>query len=394
MRIPRSIVITGGGLAAARAVEEVRRLGLDSSITLVCGESHAPYDRPPLSKEVLRGERRETPLRADWSDLDVDLRLGRRAVALHPSEQTVLLDDGETLGYDALVVATGAQPRTLAGVSGSGAHVLRTLEDSHALAEDIRRAGRLTVVGGGLIGCEVAASARALGADVTLLEILAAPLARIFGAQVAAEVARMHENAGVRLLCGTSVVEARGEGAERELLLSDGTTLSAPVVLVGLGVQPETAWLEGSGLEVDNGVLCDATGRTSLDGVWAAGDVARWEHPLLGAHVRMEHWTSAANQGVAAARDLAGQPTALDEVPYFWSDQYRTKFQVLGWPHPDDEVTLLRVGPDADRLLALYGRDGRLTAVLGASAPRWVMRMRSMVGDRAPYDEALAAARA
>ena len=392
MTTPRSIVVAGGGLAATRTVEELRRLGVDSAITVVCAEAHPPYDRPPLSKDVLRGERAESPLREEWSELDVDLRLGRRTTALHPDERTVLLDDGETLGYDALVVATSAQPRTLPGVHGAGAHVLRTLEDSHALAADIRKSGRLTVVGGGLIGCEVAASARALGAEVTLLELLPAPLARILGTTVAAEVARMHEDAGVQLRCGLSVVEARGEGADRELLLSDGATVAAPVVLVGLGVTPDTGWLAGSGVEVDDGVLCDATGRTSVAGVWAAGDVARWEHPLFGAHMRMEHWTSAADQGVAVARDLAGQPAALDEVPYFWSDQYRTKFQVLGWPHPDDEVTVLRVGPDADRLLAVYGRDGRVTAVLGASAPKWVMRMRSQIRDRVPYEEALAAA--
>jgi len=394
MTPPKSIVVTGGGLAATRTVEELRRLGVDSAITIVCAEDEPPYDRPPLSKEVLRGERDETALRPDWTDLEVDLRLGRRAAALHPGERNVLLDDGSTLTYDALVIATGAQPRRLPGISGPGAHVLRTLDDSRALAADIRRAGRLTVVGGGLIGCEVAASARALGADVTLLELLPAPLARIVGTQVAGEVARMHEEAGVRLRCGLSVVEAREEGPERELLLSDGSTVPAPVVLVGLGVEPDTDWLGHSGVEVDDGVLCDATGRTSVPGVWAAGDVARWEHPLFGRHMRLEHWTSAADQGVAVARDLAGQPAPLDEVPYFWSDQYRTKFQVLGWPHPDDDVTLLRVGPAGDRLLALYGREGRLTAVLGASAPKWVMRMRSMIRDGAPYDDAVAAAQA
>jgi 3-phenylpropionate/trans-cinnamate dioxygenase ferredoxin reductase subunit len=394
MPVPRSIVIAGGGLAATRTVEEARRLGLDSRIIVVCAEPHAPYDRPPLSKQVLRGERQETPLREDWTGLDVELRLGRRAVALHPGDRTLLLDDGGTLDYDALVIATGARPRTLPGISGDGAHVLRTLEDSHALAGDIRRTGRLTIVGGGLIGCEVAASARGLGAEVTLLELLPAPLARILGDRVAAEIARMHEDAGVRLLCGRSVVEARGEGPERELLLSDGTTVQAPVVLVGLGVLPDTGWLDGSGVEVDNGVVCDATGRTSADGVWAAGDAARWEHPLFRTHLRMEHWTSAADQGVAVARDLAGDPSPLAEVPYFWSDQYGVKFQILGLPHPDDEVTFLRVGPAADKLLAVYGRDGAVTAVLGAGAPRWVLRMRPLIRDGAPYEQALAAARA
>jgi 3-phenylpropionate/trans-cinnamate dioxygenase ferredoxin reductase subunit len=393
MPAPRSIVVAGGGLAATRVVEEVRRLGLESRITLVCAEPHPPYDRPPLSKQVLRGERLDAPLREDWTGLDVDLRLGRRAVALHPGERTLLLDDGTSLDYDALVIATGARPRTLPGISGAGAHVLRTLEDARALAADIRRTGGLTVVGGGLIGCEVAASARALGAQVTLIELLPAPLARILGDRVAAEIARMHEDAGVHLLCGRSVLEARGDGPDRDLLLSDGTTLAAPVVLVGLGVVPDTAWLDGSGVEVDNGVVCDATGRTSAEGVWAAGDVARWDHPLFGTRLRMEHWTSAADQGTAVGRDLAGAAVPLAEVPYFWSDQYGVKFQILGLPQPDDEVTLLRVGPGADRLLAVYGRGGVVTAVLGAGAPRWVLRMRSSIRDGAPYEDALAAAR-
>jgi 3-phenylpropionate/trans-cinnamate dioxygenase ferredoxin reductase subunit len=394
MSVPRSIVVAGGGLAATRTVEELRRLGVDSAIAVVGAEPHPPYDRPPLSKDVLRGERDEPLLRADWTELDVDLRLGTRAVAVHAGERTVLLDDGTALGFDALVVATGAEPRRLAGVNGPGAHVLRTLEDSRGLAADIGRAGRVTVVGGGLIGCEVAASARALGAEVTLLELLPAPLARVLGTEVGAEVARLHALAGVDLRCGLSVVEARGEGADRELLLSDGSTVPAPVVLVALGVVPDTGWLEGSGVAVDDGVLCDATGRTSVPGIWAAGDVARWERPGTGGRERHEHWTSAADQGAAVARDLAGQGTPLDEVPYFWSDQFRTKFQVLGRPHQDDEVTLLRVGPDADRLLAVYGRDGRVTAVLGASAPRWVMRMRGAIRDGMPYAEAVAAAQA
>ena len=394
MSVPRSIVVVGGGLAATRTVEELRRLGVGSAVTVVGAEPYLPYDRPPLSKDVLRGERDEPLLRADWSDLDVELRLGTRAVALHAAERTVLLDDGTQLGYDALVVTTGAEPRRLPGVSGPGAHVLRTLDDSRALAADIRRAGRLTVVGGGLIGCEVAASARAMGAEVTLLELLPAPLARVLGTGVAAEVARLHADAGVDLRCGLSVVEARGEGADRELLLSDGSTVPAPVVLVALGVTPDTAWLEGSGVAVDDGVMCDATGRTSVPGVWAAGDVARWERPGAGGHERHEHWTSAADQGAAVARDFAGQGAPLDPVPYFWSDQYRTKFQVLGRPHPDDEVTLLKVGPGADRLLAVYGRDGRVTAVLGASAPRWVMRMRGAIRDGLPFAQAVAAAQA
>jgi NADPH-dependent 2,4-dienoyl-CoA reductase/sulfur reductase-like enzyme len=385
------VVIAGGGLAASRVDEELRELQPHSRITVVAAEEHLPYDRPPLSKQVLRGDIDQVPFSTDWSA--VDLRRGRRAVALHPDRRAVLLDDGEELGYDALVVATGAQPRRLPGLAGDGVHVLRTLDDARGLAADLRRTQRLAVIGAGFIGCEVAASARVMGADVTLIEVLPTPLARVLGTTVGREVADLHEKEGVELLTGVSVVEARGDGDARELLLSDGRSVAAPVVLVGLGVTPDTAWLDGSGVEVDDGVVCDATGRTSVDGVWAAGDVARWWHPSYDAPVRLEHWTSAADQGAAVGRDIAGAGQPLDEVPYFWSDQYKTKWQMLGRPDADDDVTVLRVGPNADRLLAVYGRDGRITAVLGAGAPRVVMRMRQPIADRMAYDDAVALAR-
>ena len=386
------VVIVGGGLAAARAAEELREQQHTGPITVVSAEAHLPYDRPPLSKQVLRGEVEDTAFPVDWAALDVDVRQGRRAAALHPEQRTVLLDDGEQLAYDAVVVATGAQPRQLPGLSGDGVHVLRTLDDSARLAADVRRTQRVVVIGAGFIGCEVAASARALGADVTLIEVLPTPLARVLGTTVGREVAELHEKEGVELLAGVSVVEARGDGDGRELLLSDGRTIAAPVVVVGLGVMPDTAWLDGSGLEIDDGVVCTATGRTSTDGVWAAGDVARWWHPSYDAHVRLEHWTSAADQGATVGRDIAGVAEPLNEVPYFWSDQYKTKWQMLGRPDADDEVTLLRVGPNADKLLAIYGRDGRVTAVLGASAPRYVMKMRQPIADRIGYDDAVALA--
>jgi 3-phenylpropionate/trans-cinnamate dioxygenase ferredoxin reductase subunit len=386
---PGQVVLVGGGLAATRTVEELRRLGATGRITLVGAEKHLPYDRPPLTKDVLRGDRDDTSLRADWTALDVDLRLGRRAVALHSDRSEVLLDDGEEVPFDALVVATGATPRVLPGLSGPGVHVVRTIEDALALRRDVLEAGRLTIVGGGFIGCEAAASAVALGARVTLIEALSAPLARVLGERVAEEVAALHAAAGVELLCGVSVVEARSRNGRRELLLSDGSTVDAAVVLVGLGVLPETTWLTGSAVTVDDGILCDSLGRTSLPAVWAAGDVARWIEPRSGARRRVEHWTSAADQGVAVARDIMGQGKPLDVVPYFWSVVYATKLQVLGHPHPDDDVTLLRVGPRDDRLLAVYGRDGRVTGVLGGNAARYVMRMRPLLADAAPYADAL-----
>jgi NADPH-dependent 2,4-dienoyl-CoA reductase/sulfur reductase-like enzyme len=387
------LVIVGGGLAAVRTAEELRALDRDRRITVIAAEQHLPYDRPPLSKQVLRGEQDNATFPADWSQLDVDLRRGARAAALHPAERTVLLDDGSTLDYDEVVLATGAQPRMLPGLAGAGVHVLRTLDDAQGLAEDIRRTHRLTVIGAGFIGCETAASARAMGADVTLVEVLPTPLARVLGPEVGRAVAELHEREGVTLLCGNPVLEARGEGGERELLLSDGTTVGAGVVLVALGVTPDTGWLAGSGVEVDDGVVCDATGRTSVEGIWAAGDVARWWHPLYDRHVRLEHWTSAAAQGAAVGQDLAGQGKPLDEVPYFWSDQYRNKLQMLGRPDADDEVTVLQVGPKADRLLAVYGRGGRVTGAFGIGAARWVMRMRPLLAEQASYGDALELAR-
>ncbi|SHN39946.1 NAD(P)/FAD-dependent oxidoreductase [Cryptosporangium aurantiacum] len=387
------LVVVGGGLAATRVIEEYRRLDGSGPVVVVAAEPHLPYDRPPLSKSVLRGEHDAVPLREEWSSLGVEFRLGRRTTALHPDRRSVLLDDGEELSYEALVIATGATPRTLPGLAGDGVHVIRTLDDALALRRDLVEHGRLTVVGGGFIGCEAAASARSTGATVTLVETLPTPLARVLGTRVGAEVAAEHERAGVELRCGTAVVEARVRDGRRELLLSDGSTVDATVVLVGLGVVPDTGWLEGSGVAVDDGVLCDDVGRTSVPSVWAAGDIARWQNPRTGERARVEHWTSAADQGRAIARDLVGQGKPLDEVPYFWSDQYERKWQMLGRPEPDDEVTLVSVGPAGKGLVAVYGRDGRVTGVVGAAAPRWVMRMRSLLSEGGSYDDALALAR-
>ncbi|MDT7546134.1 MAG: 3-phenylpropionate/trans-cinnamate dioxygenase ferredoxin reductase component [Actinomycetota bacterium] len=381
------VVVVGAGITASRVVEELQAKGHAGRITVIGAERHQPYDRPPLSKEVLRGEGREPTLPTDWSG--VQLLLSRQVVALSTSDKQIRLDDGTTSPYDALVIATGARPRTLPVLSGAGVHVLRSRDDAAALADDIRRAGRLVVIGAGFIGSEVAASARAMGAAVTMIEILPAPLSRVLGEQVGQAIATMHGEQGVDLHCGVSVQESRGEGDDRELVLSDGQVVAAPVVLVGLGVTPDTGWLDGSGVEVDDGVVCDATGRTSVGQVWAAGDVARWWHPLYDAAIRMEHWTSAAAQGSVVAQSVLGEDRPLDEVPYFWSDQYGLKLQMLGRPAPGDDVTLLQVGPK-ERLVAVYGRSGVATAVFGVGAARWVMRSGPLLQERSSVDEAIA----
>ena len=376
------IVIVGGGIATVRLVETLRRLGSNAELVVIAGEGHAPYDRPPLSKAVLVGDDSEPPYLRSTSDYDgwnVDLRLGRRAVGVDTDAAAVELDNGGALGYDALVLATGAEPRALPGVDGPGVHLLRTFDDAVRLRAAMRASGRLVVVGAGFIGCEVAASARATDVDVTVVDVLSAPLVRVLGEQVADEVAAMHKAAGVDLRMNSTLAD-------------HADLVDAPVTLVAVGVTPSTAWLEGSGIVVGDGVSCDASGRTSAPQVWAMGDVAGWHDSVLGRPRRFEHWTSAGDQAVIVARNLAdgaGAVHTLTEVPYFWSDQYGVKLQSLGTPAPDADIEVVRVGPHG-RTLALYGAGGTLTGVVGFGVPRYVMRMRALLAARVPFDEAVA----
>jgi NADPH-dependent 2,4-dienoyl-CoA reductase/sulfur reductase-like enzyme len=311
----RDVVVVGGGVAAVRLAEQLRRLGSDDRIVLVGAEAHVPYDRPPLTKKFLEQGATPPTLGGGLADLGVQMRLGRQATGLDTGARTVTLDDASTLGYDELVVATGATPRSMPELGEQANHVMRTLDDATALRADLLRTGRVVVVGAGFIGCELASTARALGADVTLLEMLPVPLGRVLGTEVGALVADRQRGAGVDLRCGTTVTEVVGDGDERELLLSDGARLAAPVVVAALGVAPACGWLAGSGVQVDDGVVCDSTGRASAPGVWAIGDAARWWHPPTGRAVRFEHWTSAVDQARAVAGALMGTPTDVDPVP-------------------------------------------------------------------------------
>ena len=378
--------MVGGGIATVRLVETLRRLGSTAEIVVVAGETHAPYDRPPLSKAVLVGDDTEPPYLRDASDYTawaVDLQLGRRATALLPEAAVIELDDGTQLAYDDLVIATGAHPRELPGVTGAGVHPLRTVDDALRLRAAMRAAGRLVVVGAGFIGCEVAASARATDLAVTVVDVLSAPLVRVLGDEVATEVTKMHVDAGVDLRMGSTLAEHPD--------LAD-----ASATLVAIGVTPTVGWLDGSGIDLDDGVSCDASGRTSVPRVWAMGDVAAWLDPASGRRRRFEHWTSAGDQAVVVARNLAGGgeaegggPSTLTEVPYFWSDQYGIKLQSLGTPSPTADIKVMSVGPK-HRLLALYGEGGTLTGVVGFGVARHVMRMRSLLAQRASFDEAVA----
>lgn len=376
------VVVVGAGLAGLRTVETLREKGFDGEIVLVGDEVHQPYDRPPLSKHVLRGERQPMYLRpeADYPDLRLDLRLGTAATALDTVGRAVATAAGP-IGYDHVVIATGATPRRLPGSPG---HVLRTLDDCQALAPVLVPGARIGIVGAGLIGCEVAASARSKDVEVHLVDVLPKPLVRVLGDTVAQRVQDLHEAHGVQFHLGTGVTSATATRLE----LGDGTVLEVDAVLEAMGVVPTTGWLAGSGLELSDGVVCDEHGQAS-DGVWAVGDVARWSDGL-GGSFRREHWTSATEQAAVVAGAILGRRELLTEAPYWWSDQYDVKLQGLGAARSDDDVQMVTVGP-RQRPLALYSREGRLTGVVGFSAAAYVFRLRAQVAAGAPLAEVLAA---
>jgi NADPH-dependent 2,4-dienoyl-CoA reductase/sulfur reductase-like enzyme len=399
----RRIVVVGASLAGLRAAETLRREGYDGGLVLVGAESHLPYDRPPLSKELLAGEWEPEQIalrKQPYDDLELDLRLGRRATRLDVAERVVELDDdGERLAFDGLVVATGARPRTLPGTPAlDGIFVLRTLDDSLAIRARLDRRPRVVVIGAGFIGSEVAATCRSRGLDVTVLEMLATPLERAVGPVVGDACGRLHRDHGVDLRCGVKVAGFEGTKRVERVRLADGNTIDADVVVVGVGVVPETRWLEGSGLELVDGVVCDET-CLAAPGIVAAGDVARWPNPLFdGERMRVEHWTNATEQGVAAARRLlVDDPTGVEAfapVPFVWSDQYDVKIQVVGSIRGDDEVAVADGSLDEHRFVALFGRGGRLVGALGFSRPRIVMQYRKLIAERESWDDALAHAAA
>ncbi len=399
----RNIVVVGASLAGLRAVEALRREGYDDRLVVIGAEPHLPYDRPPLSKEFLAGEWEPEQLtlrRQPYDDLDVDWRLGRRATALDLGARELELHDGERVPFDGLVIATGATPRTLAGTPPlAGVFTLRTLDDALAIRELLEGRPRVVVIGAGFIGSEVAATCKSRRGidDVTVLEMLPQPLVRGVGPVIGEVMGELHRDHGVDLRCGVTVAGIEGDGRVERVRLGDGTALEADLVVVGVGVAPETAWLEGSGLTIDNGVVCDET-CLAAPGVVAAGDVARWRNPLFGGELmRVEHWTNATEQGVAAARrllagDRAGEPYA--PVPFVWSDQYDLKIQVVGHVRGDDEVAVVHGSLDERRFVALFGRGDRLTGALGFSRPRQLMQYRRMLAEGTSFADAVAHGRA
>ncbi|NNL68273.1 MAG: FAD-dependent oxidoreductase [Myxococcales bacterium] len=389
------IVVVGASLAGLRAVETLRREGFSGQLTVIGDEPHRPYDRPPLSKEILTGkwELARTALPGADEDHDADWRLGARAERLDAGAREVVLDSGERIGFDGLLIATGARVRRLPETPPlAGIHGLRTLDDASALRAELEGVPRVCVVGAGFIGAEVAASCRARGLEVSLVEALPVPLGRVLGERTGQHCADLHRNHGVTLHTGVGVEGFEGSDRVEAVRLADGTRIPADVVVVGIGVQPNTEWLADTGLDLSDGVLCDATCATSIPGVFAAGDVARAASPVLGAAVRIEHWTHAVEQGVAAAENLlagaGAQPFA--SVPFFWSDQYGTKIQMAGRPAPSDDTFVAHGKEGDERFVVLYGRDGRLVAALGFNRARFIVGYRRAIAEGAGWDETLA----
>jgi NADPH-dependent 2,4-dienoyl-CoA reductase/sulfur reductase-like enzyme len=392
------VLIVGASLAGLRAAEALRRHGFEGRLVAVGAEAHMPYDRPPLSKELLAGawEPARCALARDETEaLEVEWRLGCAATGLDLAARRVELADGSRVDFDGLVIATGASPRSLPDQPElEGLFTLRSLDDALRLRAALDAGPRVAVVGAGFIGAEVAATCRGRGLDVTLIEALPLPLERALGARIGSLVADLHRDHGVDLRLGVGVREVRGEKRVEGLELSDGSRVDAEVVVVGIGVRPATGWLEGSGIALDDGVLCDEACRASAPGVVAAGDVARWPNPRTGDVMRLEHWTNASEQADAAARTLlAGEGGAppFAPVPFFWSDQYDRKIQFAGSVHASDAMRVVDGAIEERRFVALYERGGRLRGVLGVNRPRLVMKARRLLREDASFDEALAA---
>ena len=399
------VAVVGASLAGLRAAEELRARGFDGTITVVGDEIHPPYDRPPLSKQVLAGDWQPERIAltvAAGGGLDglaLDWRLGAVATALDLADRAVTLAGGERVPFDGLVVATGATPRRLPGTDHlAGVHTLRTLDDCLAVRAALDAGpGRVVVVGGGFIGAEVAATCRGRGLDVTLVEALPVPLGRVLGDEIGAVMADVHRDHGVDVRLGVGVAGLDGGRRVERVRLADGSDVPADLVVVGIGVVPTTGWLEGSGLTLADGVVCDET-VAAAPGVVAAGDVARWWSRRFGELVRVEHWDNAITMGAHAARRLLageGEPTealAYDPVPWFWSDQYDRKIQLAGRSAGADEVRVVDGSTAERRFVALYRRGDRLTGVLAMNRPRPLLTYPRLVERGASWSEALAEA--
>ena len=389
----RTIAIVGASLAGAKAAEAARDAGFDGRIVLIGDEAAAPYERPPLSKAILRGEKDTDSARVHpdgfYEEHAIEL-VAERASALDLVGRRVELASGDSLRFDTAVLATGATPRRLAvpGANLAGVHHLRTIDDAVRLRDAIRAGGRVAVVGAGWIGSEVAASARQMGAPVVLVDPGSVPLQRVLGEEVGAVFRQLHADNGVELRLGVGVAELRGTKEVEAVVLDDGRVEAADVVVAGIGVTPRTELADAAvGLRVSDGIVVDQHLETNVDGVFAAGDVANAWHPGYGRHVRVEHWSNARDQGTTAGRNAAGHRDAYTRLPYFFSDQYGLGMEYVGHASPGDSVVVR--GDTARReLTAFWHHGGRVTAAMHVNMWDAIDDLRALVEGGRPVDPA------
>jgi NADPH-dependent 2,4-dienoyl-CoA reductase/sulfur reductase-like enzyme len=380
------VVVVGASLAGVSAAEELRARGFAGELTLVGSEPHPPYTRPPLSKGALLAgiEPGAHDLRDDdwYSDRGIELRLGTTASTVDTVNRQLHLGGGASaLGFDGLVIATGLKHRPLPnGLRLRHAHQLRTLDEAQRLAATLSSARHLVVIGAGFIGLETAATARLLGLDVTVIDVAPQPMSRAFGPQIGTWFAQRHEFAGVRLIMGAEILRADDTADETTVVLNRGEVIKADACLIGTGSVPATDWLRNSGIAVGDGVLCDPTLATNVEGVVAAGDITRWDNPQFGESMRIEHWTNAVEQGVHAAGRLLGERTPFSSVPFFWTDQFDAKLRCVGRPGIADEITILTQNDKS--LVAVFSRGGLISGAVCVNAPRELAMLRRAIADR------------
>lgn len=388
---PDGFLILGGGLVGHSAAVSLRKAGFTGPLTVIGDEAVQPYDRTLLSKSVLQGQRQLDDVcfwtREQYAGQDIDLLLGTTATSVDFDKRTLTLDGADTVDFDKLLIATGASPIRLrqCGFDLPGVFYLRTARDTRAIQEALESATDVLIVGAGFIGSEVAASANRLGKNVTMVDLLGQPMAAALGEQLGQYFSRIHQSHGVALRMQSRVHELRGHERVEEALFSTGERIACDLVVVGVGVHPETHLFEGTGLQIDRGIQVDEYCQTNVPGVFAAGDVARWWHPGIERHLRVEHFDNAGNQGAAAARSMLGDMTPYAPVPYFWSDQYDVNLQFVGFQGAWDEV-IIREYTEGDAMTVFYLLAGRIHAVVAINRSKDVRSARRLVESQSVID--------
>jgi 3-phenylpropionate/trans-cinnamate dioxygenase ferredoxin reductase subunit len=390
MMAKQTVVVVGASLAGAKAVEALRDEGFDGRVVLVGEEAERPYERPPLSKDYLRGEAEGKPYVHDesfYGEKDVELRTSTTVESIDPGAAEVALRGGERLAFDRLLIATGAEPRRLSlpGADLDGVLYLRTVADSEAIRERIDAGGRLVTIGAGWIGAEVAASAKQRGCDVTILEMAQLPLERVLGPELGAIYRDIHIDHGVEFIGGAQVEAIEGDGKVAAVRLGGDRRIEADFVVVGVGVQPRAQLAQAAGLEVDNGIAVDEQLRTSAENIYAAGDVANAQHPFYNARIRVEHWANALEQGPAAARNILGRGEPYERIPYFFSDQYDVGMEYAGYATRWDEV-VFRGDPAGREFIAFWLQDDRVVAGMNVNVWDVTDDIQALIRARRPID--------